>query len=248
MVADQDSGSALNGTACAIGYCPGIQSWYNQWIAPDPTRADRGRRADAPRLRARGDLGRLRRRAGRARHRHVQGRRAVLLRRHVPVPQRLGAARARRSTATRATTPRRTPTSTPAPGCRHGAGVTLVAGHDGGVNTQTLAADGELDPDEWGRGANLGFHTLLPYDAQVAKDGTIWAGPAGQRRAEDRARRQAVHDLRRRRRVQRGRPGQQRHRLRVDAAERDRQDDRRRPHVERRRRRRRTPTSSSTRS
>ena len=30
--------------------------------------------------------------------------------------------------------------------------------------------------DRWGRGANRGFHTLLPYDAQVAKDGTIWPG------------------------------------------------------------------------
>ena len=30
--------------------------------------------------------------------------------------------------------------------------------------------------DNWGRGANRGFNTLLPYDAQVAKDGTIYAG------------------------------------------------------------------------
>src|SRR5206468_6806522 len=31
-------------------------------------------------------------------------------------------------------------------------------------------------PIYWGRGANQGFYTLLPYDAQVSKDGTIWAG------------------------------------------------------------------------
>jgi len=36
MVVDAASGSALNGTACAASqYCPGIQSWYNQRIAPD---------------------------------------------------------------------------------------------------------------------------------------------------------------------------------------------------------------------
>src|SRR4051794_39355988 len=41
MLADASSGSALNGTACAASqYCPGVQSWYNQWIAPDPTQSD----------------------------------------------------------------------------------------------------------------------------------------------------------------------------------------------------------------
>ena len=31
------SGSALNGTFQALGYQPGVQAWYNQWIMPDPT-------------------------------------------------------------------------------------------------------------------------------------------------------------------------------------------------------------------
>ena len=57
-----------------------------------------------------------------------------------------------------------------------GGGATLVVGNDGGVYTQHVGSGGEIDPDGWGRGANDGFHTLLPYDAQVAKDGTIWAG------------------------------------------------------------------------
>ena len=34
------SGSALNGTASALGYQPGVQTSYNQFVAPDPTRAD----------------------------------------------------------------------------------------------------------------------------------------------------------------------------------------------------------------
>ena len=55
-------------------------------------------------------------------------------------------------------------------------GVTLVAGNDGGAYFQDVGTSGLPSPDEWGRGANTGFHTLLPYDAQVAKDGTIWSG------------------------------------------------------------------------
>ena len=39
-----------------------------------------------------------------------------------------------------------------------------------------ITGGGAPSPDNWGRGANLGFHTLLPYDAQIAKDGTIYAG------------------------------------------------------------------------
>ena len=34
------SGSALNGTASALGYQPGVQTWYNQFVAPDPTSTD----------------------------------------------------------------------------------------------------------------------------------------------------------------------------------------------------------------
>ncbi len=38
-----------NGSSLTVGlacndprqfYCPGVQSWYNAWIEPDPTRAD----------------------------------------------------------------------------------------------------------------------------------------------------------------------------------------------------------------
>ena len=33
-------GSALTGTECTLGYAPGVQSWYNEWITPDPSSAD----------------------------------------------------------------------------------------------------------------------------------------------------------------------------------------------------------------
>src|SRR5439155_26183650 len=55
-------------------------------------------------------------------------------------------------------------------------GVTLIVGNDGGVFTQHVAAGQELNNTGWGRGNNDGFHTLLPYQAAVAKDGTVWFG------------------------------------------------------------------------
>jgi hypothetical protein len=55
-------------------------------------------------------------------------------------------------------------------------GVTLIAGNDGGAYAQTLKSDEALAPTKWGEGNNDGFHTLLPYDAEVAKDGTVWFG------------------------------------------------------------------------
>ena len=36
------SGSALNGAGTALFNAPGIQAWYNEWIAPDPTRQVNG--------------------------------------------------------------------------------------------------------------------------------------------------------------------------------------------------------------
>ena len=55
-------------------------------------------------------------------------------------------------------------------------GVSLVAGNDGGAFAQTVKSDEALAPTKWGEGNNDGFHTLLPYDAEVAKDGTVWYG------------------------------------------------------------------------
>ncbi|HEY7874599.1 MAG TPA: hypothetical protein VIG64_05700, partial [Actinomycetota bacterium] len=55
-------------------------------------------------------------------------------------------------------------------------GVTLMVGNDGGVYKQTVAEGEEFDNGKWGGGAQTGFNTLLPYDARIAKDGTVWAG------------------------------------------------------------------------
>jgi len=55
-------------------------------------------------------------------------------------------------------------------------GVVLVAANDGGVYTQPAARGEEFVNSDWGVGSNQGFNTLLPYFAQMSKDGTVWMG------------------------------------------------------------------------
>src|SRR4051812_2949296 len=55
-------------------------------------------------------------------------------------------------------------------------GATLIVGNDGGVYKQHADAGQDFDQTHWGEGANKGFHTLLPYGAAMAKDGTVYAG------------------------------------------------------------------------
>ena len=54
-------------------------------------------------------------------------------------------------------------------------GVTLLVGNDGGVFRQTVGAGGELDNAGWAP-SNDGFNTLLPYSIAVAADGTTYFG------------------------------------------------------------------------
>src|SRR5439155_23156375 len=55
-------------------------------------------------------------------------------------------------------------------------GVTIVVGNDGGVFQQHAAKGSDFAATKWGDGTNLGFHTLLPYDADMANDGRTWIG------------------------------------------------------------------------
>ena len=75
------------------------------------------------------------------------------------------------------TTRRRTPTSTRRSSSRARRRRRRSWSATTAAPTRRRSAPGEeFDHDGWGRGANHGFNTLLPYDAQIAKDGTIWAG------------------------------------------------------------------------
>ena len=57
-----------------------------------------------------------------------------------------------------------------------GGGVTLFGGSDGGVFKQHVATGADFTNDAWTEGNNVGLNTLQPYDAEMARDGTVVAG------------------------------------------------------------------------
>lgn len=61
---------------------------------------------------------------------------------------------------------------------RDGGGVTLLVGNDGGNFKQSTGAlpTDDFSQDNWGDGNQLGFHTLLPYGVTASKDGVVYAG------------------------------------------------------------------------
>jgi hypothetical protein len=174
--------SALIGTSQAMLYAPGVQSWYNQWIEPDPTSAT-----------AAGIPTRL-----------VFGLEEVWESRLPGTPQD-GITQAAEPASFRVIGPYFSDDTcafldNPLPVCatqqtqsgdttthpdqqsgiwipREDGGVTLVVGNDGGTYTQSVGVGEDLTK-EWGRGNQAGYNanTLLPYDASAAKDGTVAFG------------------------------------------------------------------------
>ena len=55
-------------------------------------------------------------------------------------------------------------------------GVTLYVGNDGGAYKQHVAKGADYSKDGWGEGIDRGLYTLQPYDAEISRDGTIVAG------------------------------------------------------------------------
>ncbi len=158
----------------ALGYGPGIQSWYDQWISPDPTRQS-----------AKGVPTRL-----------VFGLEEVYKNRFDqpldgstqfqvigPYNATGGACILVLATDACSTVHQITQQFTTHPD-QHGGefvarpdgGVTLYAGNDGGAYTQTVGPKGALTQQGFGRGANDGFHTLLPYGVAGSSDGVVYAG------------------------------------------------------------------------
>jgi len=180
---DPTSNSALAPPTCKtpalISYCPGIQAWYNLWVQPDPTQSTS---AGVPtrlafgleELWQAGDSGGLDGTPAKANvvGRYYANESCTLLNatNGLPVcPVADGGT---------------TPATTTHPD-QHGylwlpdasgGGVTLFAGNDGGVYRQHLAPGDSLSNANWGRGANNGMNTLQPYDAAMAKDGTVYMG------------------------------------------------------------------------
>lgn len=182
------TGSSLAATA-ALGVAPGIQSWYNQWIAVDPTQADPV--TGAPTRMAFGL--------------------EEIWTNATPVPL-TGPAQAANSADFKVIGTYFSgetclflignvggvgvpvcPTSSTQVGDRTTThpdqqgglfvpdgegGVWLFAGNDGGAYKQhsTNAVTDPLSNDDWGVGINNGFYTLMNYGISVAKDGTVWYG------------------------------------------------------------------------
>lgn len=166
------TGSSLTGAGIASFYQPGVQAWYNEWIQPDPTRQLNGIPT-----------------------RLTFGLEEVWQNEVTQLPQNgksqfkvigryWGACQFRDTGLPLCPTDREPFDSTTTHPDQHGAiyvpdregGVTLVVGNDGGVYKQKVAEGEEFSNGGWGGGAQLGLHTLLPYDARIAKDGTVWAG------------------------------------------------------------------------
>jgi hypothetical protein len=154
-----------------LGYGPGIQSWYNNWIAVDPTATD--------------PLTKLPTRI-------VFGLEEIwenALPTPVTAPTqwkvigRYWNACLLLVSGTNCSGGNPQPGTTTHPDQHAGmfvadgvGGVTLYAGNDGGAYKQHVQAGQDFSNDNWGDGLNTGLNTLQPYDAQLAKDGTVVAG------------------------------------------------------------------------
>jgi hypothetical protein len=174
--------SALGGTECALGYCAGVQSWYNEWIQPSPAESETaedgtplflsfgleevwGGSAAIPAVANTSNFGVF--------GRYFSGSTCAALNE----PPLMGFC---------PTTSGATPQGSTVHPDQHaamyvpaGGRATLVVGNDGGAYAQAQQADNSVTPydnDHWGNGVNHGMHTLLPYDAEMSKDGTVYGG------------------------------------------------------------------------
>ncbi|HEX2059094.1 MAG TPA: hypothetical protein VHI71_12090 [Actinomycetota bacterium] len=167
------SGSALNGIGTVVFNAPGIQAWYNEWIAPDPTRHVEG-------IPTRLTFGLEEVWQNTATHQPLVGPTDFkVIGRYYAYESCLvgggGIPSCPPDNPSGVTTVH--PDQHDAIWISHGEGeVSLVVGNDGGAYVQTVAENAELNQLGWGDGANKGFSTLLPYGAAMAKDGTVWYG------------------------------------------------------------------------
>ncbi|HEV2757912.1 MAG TPA: hypothetical protein VG318_19295 [Actinomycetota bacterium] len=167
------TGSALNGPGQALFNAPGIQAWYNEWIAPDPTRQLNG----IP-TRLTFGLEEVWQNTN-TRQPIVGPSDFKVIGRYYAYESCIigvgGIPTCPPDNPAGVTTTH--PDQHDAIWISHGEGdVTLMIGNDGGAYKQTAAATDELNQLSWGDGANDGFSTLLPYGAAMAKDGTVWYG------------------------------------------------------------------------
>ncbi|MCW2968374.1 MAG: hypothetical protein JWM71_2146 [Solirubrobacteraceae bacterium] len=186
---DTTSGSALSPPVCkapaVVAYCPGVQAWYNLWVTPDPTRQTasgvptrllfgleeiwQNNPTVSPPTGLDGSTSTKFDVIGR-----YYGNAACTI---LNATQNLPVCPADLSNNGQ------TPVTTTHPD-QHGAlfvpdgkgGVTFFSGNDGGVFAQHTDSTSNFTQGGWGNGNNSGLHTLQPYDAEMAKDGTVYMG------------------------------------------------------------------------
>jgi len=191
--------SALSGGAAAPTYSPGVQSWYNEWVQPDPTLQDgsgapthlafgleevwhntsSNNRLTPILIVPTGTPGST----SPASHgttqfqvvgRYFGGDSCLGLNGSLPTPCTQNV----QNQGSTSTHPDQHAGSF-VPDAGDG-GVTLLVGNDGGVYAQHTRSPDVATQAGWGDGAQgtgAGIlHTLLPYDAAMAKDGTVYAG------------------------------------------------------------------------
>ncbi|MDX6664283.1 MAG: hypothetical protein QOG68_489 [Solirubrobacteraceae bacterium] len=181
---DPSSGSALAPPTCkapaVIGYCPGIQAWYNLHVSPDPTRQTAsgiptrlvfGLEEVWQMTDTTAGLDGVLPVKATVIGRYFAGTTCTLLNASNGLP------------ICPAAQGGQVPATTTHPD-QHGilwvpganGSVTLYAGNDGGVYKQSTDATGALSNDSWAKGANVGLNTLQPYDVALANDGTAYMG------------------------------------------------------------------------
>ncbi len=171
---DPTAGSALTGTASALGYQPGVQAWYNQFVLPDPTQQVGG----VPTRLVLGleevwenetsQLPVVAPTKFKVIGRYFGGETCLFLNPGLP------ACPTNRPPTNTTTTHPDQHSIVYIP--RSDGGVSLFVGNDGGVFRQDVAAGEDFDNTKWGGGAVQGFQTLLPYHAEMARDGVVWFG------------------------------------------------------------------------
>jgi hypothetical protein len=171
---DPANGSTL-ATLQPLGFGPGIQSWYDLWIKPDPTRTSGG-------VPTRLDVG----------LEEIYENRDTLLPQNKRTTFRAvgpynanGGACILVALASTCGTKQGIVGATTTHPDQHGAiwipgpdagAVTLVVGNDGGNYTQQLPSGAETSQAGFGNGDQAGFNTLLPYGVDIANDNTVVAG------------------------------------------------------------------------
>ena len=185
LMADDDAiaknpatGSALIGANMATGYEPGVQAWYNLWIQPDPTRQTA---AGVPTRLA---FGLEEIWQNELTDQPVDGPTTFrVIARYYGGGECLGLIFATPPPACPTHRDPQTGVTTTHPDQQDGiwipdgsGGVTLAVGNDGGFFRNHVDAGQEMGNGGWGNGDQTGFGTLLPYDAAMANDGTVYAG------------------------------------------------------------------------